>query len=82
MWKKNKVETNVYRLSCRTMRYQVLGADGCWKDIFLVSEADSEFYSFSESLLQAYDFTNKETELKVVGNFVQCHTVLGENPRF
>lgn len=44
------------------MRYQVLGADGCWKDIFLVSEADSEFYSFSESLLQAYDFTNKETE--------------------
>lgn len=44
------------------MRYQVPDANGCWKDIFLVSEADSKFYSFSESLLQVYDFTNKETE--------------------
>lgn len=51
-----------YRLPYRTMRYQVPDANGCWKDIFLVSEADSKFYSFSESLLQVYDFTNKETE--------------------
>lgn len=44
------------------MTFQVLDPYGFWKEIFPVSEADSELYSFSESLLQVYDFTNKETE--------------------
>lgn len=51
-----------YRLLYRTMRPQMLDHHGCWETTFLVSEADSGFYSFNESLLQVYDFINKETE--------------------
>lgn len=44
------------------MRSQVLDHHGYWENTFLVREADAEFYSFSESLLQVYDFINKGTE--------------------
>ena len=33
-------------------------------EIFLVTETDSELYSFTESLLQVYNFIKKETEIE------------------
>lgn len=44
------------------MRFRVLDRHGYWENIFLLSEADSELNFFRESLLQVYDFINKETE--------------------
>ena len=56
------------------MESQFLDPHGSWENIFLVSETDSEFYSFTESLLQVYNFIKKETEnWNRLGGLAQCH---------
>ena len=56
------------------MESQFLDPHGSWENIFPISETDSQFYSFTESLLQVYNFIKKETEnWNRLGGLAQRH---------